>query len=337
MKKRIFIVISVLFVLSIILYLLLKFGESVLSKNRPVNANILIIEGWLPVDELELIPEYVNVPSYETVIITGLSYIKYEPKLHNSLFEKSRDIEIASGGACLKQNAIARVQNYDTVKSIKVYSHGTKALGRFPHFLIYINDSVVGAGYTTSEDKDPVVFKLNYPAGNFKKFLIYFDNDVENLDADRNLYIDSVTINRQSFAGSNYFARMDDFDANSYINVKSESQRTANFLKYLGLNKPFRILDTMYLGRNRTRAFAVKCTRWIDKTYKGKPYSINIVSLDLHSKRTYYTYKSLEKQKEIGIISLPYTEDIKFVKGSALNAKIYILKEYVSLLLNFLF
>ena len=337
MKKRIITITTIIAILALSLFLLLHFGEKILSKNKPVNANILIIEGWLPIDELEMLPSRVNFSEYQTILITGLSYIKYEPALHNSLFEKSRDIEIASGGACLKENAISRIHKDDTIKSIKIYSHGTEALGKFPHFLIYINDSVVGAGYTTSEDNTPEVFKINYPSKNLRKLLIYFDNDVENFGADRNLYVDSININKQSFAGSNYFARMDDFEANNYIDVKSESQRTANFLKYLGLKQNVTILDTNYLGRNRTRSFAVKCYKWIDNTYKGKPYSINIVSLNLHSKRTYYTYKSVVKGKEIGIFSLPYSDRLDLVKGSRLKGNIYILKEYISIILNFLY
>jgi len=174
----------------------IHFGEKVLSKNIPVKANILIIEGWLPAEALEMIPERVNLSGYESILITGMAFTK---------------------------------------------------------------------------------------------------------------------------------------------NVKSEAKNTADFLKLLGVKEPLITLDTLYPGRNRTRAYAVNCKKWIDISYKGKPYSINIISLDFHSKRTYFTYKSLEKGIDIGIISMPVTNSSDLYISSRIERYRYILKEYISLILNFLY
>ena len=337
MKKRTIIIIPLILLIILGCFLLLHFGEKILSKNYPVKANILIIEGWLPVSNLEMMSQYLDISKYETVIVTGLAYTFHEDVLHNSMFEKSRDIEIANGGAYLKDNALSQIHGDDTVKSIKIFSHGTKALGKFPHYLIYLNDSIVGAAQTTEVNKIPAVFNINYPSHKLHKLLIYFDNDVETNNEDRNLWIDSIIINSKSYAGSKYFARVDDYEAKKFINITSDSRKTGIFLTYLGIKKPVIILDTMYLGRNRTRAFAVKCKKWIDKTYKNKPYSINIVSLNYHSKRTYYTYKSLEKGIDIGVISMPMSENIDIIKGSKIRGYKYIIKEYISLILNFVY
>jgi hypothetical protein len=338
MKRKAFkIISSAIVVLIIVCFILLHFGENILSKNKPVKANILIIEGWLPASTLKMIPKRINLSGYESIIITGMAFTKQDKLSNRVLSKNSIDIPIANGGAYMTNAAISLIHKLDTIKSIQVFSHGTKASGKFPHFLIYFNDSVIGADYTTSHNKTSKFKRINFPSSKLNKFLIYFENDVDSKTEDRNFWVDSLKINDKSFKESKYFKPLDDLDTNNINVVKSESKKSANFLQYLGVKNQLIILDTIYPGRNRTRSFAVNCKKWIDKSYKGKPYSINIISQNFHSKRTYYTYKSLEKGINTGIISMPITNRASIDNNSCIEWYRYILKEYISLIVNFLY
>jgi hypothetical protein len=78
MRKKILLVLIFIFfaIILIILYILSKptsnFLSSYLSKSEHANANILIVEGWLPDSALEIASEEFRKNRYEYIITTGL-------------------------------------------------------------------------------------------------------------------------------------------------------------------------------------------------------------------------------------------------------------------------
>lgn len=336
MNKRLAILVYILILIIGSCFLLYHFKGKILTKNKPVKANILIIEGWLPDYTLDIIPKMVDLSGYSTIIATAMKHEKRDEEFPTYQFETKKGIFITNGAGYLKKSALSRLNTNDTIRTIKIFSHGEKVAGIFPHFLLYINDSLAGGGYSGETNMLPKVISVNISGYQLRKLLIFFNNDNAPAGYDRNLWIDSIKINNQCFTGNNDFAWILEQDVSKYLQIESDSKNTARYLAFLGVSQPIIILDTMTIARNRTRAFAVKCKKWLNSNYKDKNYSINVISIDYHSRRSYNTFKSVVKGKEIGIISLPFIDkEIPDMKTSFFEKYRFIIKQYVSLILNY--
>lgn len=334
MNKRILTIgIGLILVLTVLLIL----SRPLLSLNKPKKASVLIIEGWLPTCALEQMASMVHINDYDHVLITGMRY----PSSSGITEKKQKNFKslfLGIGGAWIKHNTIKNLQKLDTIKTFQVYARGTEAAGRFAHYSVFINDSLVGESYTQNKSSGTTI-NLHFPAIKIHSILIYFDNDLVANDQDRNLWIDSICVNKLCLKGNDPLQRLGETEIRKhFLGFRSESSRAAFFLKSIEINKGLVVLDTLYTGRNRTRAYARLCKIWLLNHNAGKRVAINIVSFDYHSRRTYQTYKAMGIDSDPGIYSMPYLE----VEDEPSNLRLlktirHIYKEYISLALNWFY
>lgn len=323
---------------SFLVLLMLVFARQALSKHHPGQAQVLIVEGWLPAYAVEAIAEQLHPENYEKIIITGMAFPESIPIHRIPGAASSKTIFLPIGGVLMNAAAIKTIFQLDKLHTLTIFAHGSEAAGKYAHYSVFINDSLIGGSYACSGKSAPVVYPLAIDARKIKTIFIYFDNDKKINDEDRNLWIDSVCLDKKTFAGNKDFHKVGEKDIHThYLGFRSESLRSATLLKTLGVNNEIIILDTLYTGRNRTRAYAVNCRKWMTKHYRNQNIPVNIVSIDYHSRRTYNTYKSLGFNHP-GIYSMPYiTEKNSDDDSDSRITAIYIFKEYISLLLNYFY
>ena len=148
-----------------------------LSKNRPVEANILVIEGWLPQYAIDFAYKEFVENKYDLAITTGIS----TPDLDF--------FNISMNGFLIFYPKIDLANDNDTIPhSIEVLAH-SKSGGRYSsHFNFYVNDSLV-ADFTADEQVRRYGVKWNGALNSIDSVLLHFDNDFVDENGDRNLYI----------------------------------------------------------------------------------------------------------------------------------------------------
>jgi hypothetical protein len=61
----------VLIAITIVIYIYAQNIYSFLSPNKPIQADILVVEGWLPEQSLKIASEHLMANNYHTIIVTG--------------------------------------------------------------------------------------------------------------------------------------------------------------------------------------------------------------------------------------------------------------------------
>ena len=318
----------------LVLAILLMFNKRLLSKNHPIEANTLVIEGWLSPDVLELIPQKIDLAKYKTIYVTGLIHNHPEYLLNDSQYEV-KELPAAlftNGCVCLSKPALKKLKAKDTITEIKIYTHGNKANNRFAHFFCAVGDSIIGQAFTTQQSS-VYVFRTNLTLSESDDLYINQNNDLRTSHEDRNLFIDSVSINGIVFDHQSDFCLLYDNHANndSIINYpfRSKSEAAAAYLKALGVKNNIIIVDSFYNYRNRTLITAERFNSYIKK-YNPRLEAFNIVSIQRHSRRSYLAYKIATSGKiKVGIISF---DGISLNKKTSPRAWLrYVLLEYAKI------
>jgi hypothetical protein len=333
LSRHIFLVLIIFLAL---IWVLIRYSGSILSKNHPVDAKILVIEGWLPPYILESVPSIIKAKKYETIVLTGLLNRKsnhYTPSL--AKFDKQGLLWIGEGGMLLKDEACKSIKTVLPINSVTIYAFGTKALSYTAHFSLFLNDTLIGQAFTINNSSDSFVFALKKPFHELRSLFFLLDNDVKYYDEDRNIRLDSIRIGNQIFSGPKYFQYVSNMNIDERnLGFQSNSQKTAVYLLDLGVKQKLIFLDTLYYGRNRTLIAAECFKKWCLKNNIRANYSINVLSMDMHSRRTYIAYKrELKSIVQTGVISLPAAlEKPEWMHGYPSLS--FLWDEYVSLLLT---
>jgi len=189
-----------------------------LYKNDPVNAEILIIEGWLPdYAPRESIKEF-NAGDYKIMITIGTK-MPDAFRIHSlgSLIFNLENSHITNSG--------------EVVKEIAVNARGTIAAREYPHFYLYINDSLTGESYV---NKKSVIYKFhtNKPVNKIKTIKIQYDNDGYTYWRDRDLYVEYIKINNLRIPAYSDIAY---YDMNKTDDYRQYSPRYNNSAEYSAL------------------------------------------------------------------------------------------------------
>jgi hypothetical protein len=309
-RKRIFIKLFLGGVLVVcMLAVLLIFNNRFLSKNHPIDAEVLVIESWLPPDVLEQIPQKLDLSKYKTIYITGLAHHNPDYLLNDSSYLVSDLPAVLYSNGCffLSKSALKRLHNNDTVTEIKVYAYGAMALNKYAHFFCTVGDSIIGNAFTTGQP-EKYVFQTKLKLSASNNLFINFNNDLRTAHDDRNLVIDSVSVNGTTFKTPSDYCQLYDYRVNSdsILNYPfhSKSEAASAYLKALGVKNNIVIVDSFFNYRNRTLVMAEKFNFYIKKN-STQLRAFNIISVQRHSRRTYLSYKIATSGKiKIGIISL---------------------------------
>jgi hypothetical protein len=268
-----------------------------LSKNEQVNANILIVEGWLPEYAIETINNEFKKNRYEYIITTGLKstgdyymlsmngYLTFYPGSRFSLSTESAPHQI----------------------EISAYSElGGKNRA---HFNVFVNDSLV-SDFLASKKKQNFLVKWQGELIKIDSIMVQFDNDKTGDFGDRNLYVNEITIDHKItipyLNNSVYDISGQDEKRRIINNFSSNAELARNRLLSTGIDSSIIIsvpANRVYINRTLTSALAVR--DWLKKS-DIKIVGINIISEGTHARRTWMTYnKVLNETYKIGIISLP--------------------------------
>ena len=268
-----------------------------LSKSEYVNANILLVEGWLPDSALGIAREEFRKNGYKYIVTTGLkSSIDFYGLFENGFlifYPKNR----------------FRLQNENKVHSFEVSAYSELGGENRAHFNLYINDSIAANFYAGKEEKK-YVFNWNGNLNKIDSIMVEFDNDDCGDFGDRNLYVKEITIDGKItipyLNNSAYSVHYKDRTVRSLNNYDSNAGLAKSRLISMGIDSSQIIAtagERVIINRTLTSALAFR--DWI-KTTNINVKGINIISLGAHTRRTWMIYnKILDKKYQIGIISIP--------------------------------
>jgi hypothetical protein len=268
-----------------------------LSKTSIVKANILIVDGCLSDDTLEMAYEEFQKNGYEYIITTG---IKSSTPYYN----------VSSNGYLIfyPKNRFSEISESSTHR-IEVDAFSELGGDNRAHFNMFINDSLVSSFFAEKRKKK---YGIDWE-GNLKKIdsiMLQFDNDGVGEFRDRNLYVKEIIIDHKItipyLYNSEYDIKKLDGKLRIINNYNSNAELARNRLLAMGIDSS-QIISTSgdRVRINRTLTNAIGFRDWL-KTTKIDIEGINIISMGTHSRRTWMTYnKILKKKYNIGIISLP--------------------------------
>ena len=286
-------------------------GINYLSLTKKVEANALLIEGWLPDYAIDTLMKKQDLNDYKYILTTGVQLPDHFVMFVRGflIFNFTRDQAANSEGHLRR--------------SIDVIAAGSTEKELGAKFELWINDSLTET-FTTSLSFERYSFHWPASEGSIDSLLIHFNNDGFVNGRDRNLYIKEIRIDSISYSpySENVFSDLKELDntdrsENTYhsyaeMAAKNLISKGIHPEKVIGIpagsEEKFRTLESARAFRNWLRNN--------DLDIQG----LNIVSLGSHSRRTWKTYKKLLKPMDIrvGIISIPpyYTMSSQFNKRS---------------------
>lgn len=284
---------SIVVVLLLLLMLFILPGH--LYKDNPADADIMVVEGWLPGYALELaIKEYYS-ENYMLMVTAG------NPK--------PDEFRMGSAGSLIFDvSRLKSKYNNKKIFAIRVNASGTKADKLFPYFNVLLNDSVVGGSFVRRRNRE-YEFGINSSLYEIDTVKINFINDTYTKWKDRNLnisYIDIEDIRIPAYSCYVYYDINNREIYNEYEpRFNSYADYSAFILKYLGFKDSIVPVQAVKTSITRTYSCALAFRKWFENSpFKGK--SVNIVSLGPHSRRTWMIYKKvLGKNADVGIIMIP--------------------------------
>jgi hypothetical protein len=307
MNKKILILLGIIIISFIaIRYFLLKpafsYLSGYLSKSEQVNADILVVEGWLPHYALEMAYSEFKKSKYMYVVTTGTRYTPEYYKISDNgyLIFYTHDLLSALSG-----------KGSHTIE-IKAFSDMTGE--NRAHFNFFVNDSL-SADFYTEKRKRGYSFTWNGCLTDIDSVMVQYDNDIYEPPLDRNLSVSEISFDGKVTIPYLFHSEYDMLKLDGKLRFRNNLTTTAQMAR----SKLIRIgIDSTRIiavsaekeGINRTLTSALEFRKWINS--QGKDINgINIISLGPHARRTWMTYnKILNERYRIGIISIPENSDL---------------------------
>jgi hypothetical protein len=300
-KRKLSVAIIIILVLSAVCYFFLKpsfnYLSGFLAKSEQVNANTLIVEGWLPDYALKMAYDEIKNNKYDHIITTGIKstteYFRLAEEGYLIFYPKNQLLPINDTGPhTIGVNAYSEVGGENRA-----------------HFNLFINDSLVGNFFAETRKK---TFEISWDGylKSIDSIMVQFDNDFMGDFGDRNLFVKDIIIDHKITIPylNNSVIDIDKLDgkrrmSNNYTYIAEIAKKQ---LINLGVDSSF--ITAVSGGKvkiNRTLTSAVAVRDWL-KTKDINITGIKIISLGTHARRTWMTYNKVLREKyKIGIISLP--------------------------------
>ncbi len=295
---------SIFGILLLLLYLKSTKVRGYLEKSHAVNANILIIESWLPDKAIEIINSEVLNDSYDFYVTAGIQS------------EELDFCQIAMNGYLIFYPKINLTREV-TCKPHKIAVVARSEMGgKYScHFNLFINDSIVSDFYA---DEKPRSYEIEWfgKISEIDSLTVQFTNDYLDDSGDRNLYIKEFVIDNELTIPYQFNSIYDigKLGGNNRIvnDYNSHSEMIRNKMIRNGADPAKVIAVTGKRTRiNRTLNGALAFNEWLVKS-KPDIVGINIITMSIHARRTWLTYrKVLDNKFDIGVIPLPVAHAIE--------------------------
>jgi len=266
-----------------------------LSITEKVQANILIVEGWLPDFALEMAYKEFTDHSYDYVLTSGIGLPEYFILTDNGhlIFYPDLEDEIDT----TRRKHIIEVAAFSQLEG----KHRA-------HFNIHVNDTLL-EGFYADKKKKNYEAKWEGDISDIDSIMIQFDNDSVGNFGDRNLWLKEIIIDQKIHLKYWDLSIYDKFKLNGNNRFTNYSNSYAgmakNKLLAMGLDSSKIIaLPAKKVTLFRTLKSALVVSNWMEESdYEIK--GVNIVSMGVHSRRTWTTYKELIRlPTDVGIISV---------------------------------
>ncbi|MDZ7739333.1 MAG: carbohydrate-binding domain-containing protein [Bacteroidales bacterium] len=266
-----------------------------LSPSSRIKANAMVVEGWMPPYALELsYSEYID-GNYSHIYTSGLRSPDYYLMAMNGYLIFYLPDEMKQG----------KNSDYHMIEiNAGSEMHGAHAA----HFNVYVNDSLT-AGFTTQKRKKKYGLRWYGKTENIDSISIQFDNDRHGNFGDRNLYVKSIIIDGKQVISYQYNSVYDIGEPggrNRKINNSvSYAEIARNKLISMGVDSSaITAIPGERVNIRRTLVSAIAVKDYLNENETGIK-TINIVSLGVHSRRTWLTYKTIMGgDYKTGIIAL---------------------------------
>ncbi len=305
--KKITIWIAILIPIFGVIFILLSYNslKSCISGSNRVHANILIVEGWLPEKGIETAYNEFVDNNYDLIVTA-------------SILSRDLDFFNMSRNGFLIFYPWGETEPPDDSAShlIEIVAH-SKMDGQYcSHFNFYVNDSLL-AEFTADKTERKYSLSWTGSLNDIDSVMVHFDNDFVDEGGDRNLYVKEIIFNNTIVVPYKYnsvydIGKIDNKERNSN-DYESHAELARNDLISKGIDPATVIAVT---GRrseiNRTLASALAVRRWM-RSFEGEVCGVNVISLGIHSHRTWITYRNVVGRTEkVGVISLPENIDPRF-------------------------
>ncbi|HLN21773.1 MAG TPA: hypothetical protein VK213_11830 [Bacteroidales bacterium] len=283
-KKLLFIAVSVLLISEIYLGCEIVFPalQSFLTRNNEVDANILVIEGWLSFNDLRLAASEAKKKEYDYVITSGLESVPEYYGMH--------------------RNGLLIFDIPDTLTDIrKIEVTARSNDNRAADFNVLVNGTVSG---TFSVKKYRKQCRIDWNGTRVNSVAVEFISDTISVLLIKNIILDNLHI---PFLNNTEYIIKNLEESHKIINdFSSNSELAAKRLLAFGVDSTRLFTAAAEKVKiNRTLSSAVAVNNWLKK--KNIPVvGINIISSGTHSRRTWMTYKNvLAGETKVGIVALP--------------------------------
>lgn len=268
-----------------------------LSKTERVEANVLIVEGWLPESAIETAHDEYLKKGYKYIITTGLKlpsdYLKVPMDGYLIFYPGKSLYELNDPGP----------------HTIDILARSELGGRNRAHFNVFVNDSLVSDFLA---DKRKRIFSISWKSEltRIDSIMVQFDNDTVGEFGDRNLFVKEIIIDHKITIPykDNSVYDINKLDGKNRVvnNITSFAVYARNRLISLGIDSSIIIpvpANSVKINRTLTSALAVR--DWLEES-EVKIEGINIVSEGTHARRTWMTYnRILNGSRKIGIISFP--------------------------------
>jgi hypothetical protein len=273
-----------------------------LYKDDPVDAEVLVAEGWLPEDALNEAKKIYYSGRYKMLVITGIN-LPDAVNMHSF------------GKLVFDLEEYTSIKPGSQVTTVGINAFGRKVGGEFPHFRLFVNDSLTGNAYVARRGND-YDFPVSIRKKDIKTITVEYDNDKFTYWRDRNLYVNYISIDSLKLPARSKHVLYNMNKPGNYRQLEprfaSYADYSAYILKTLGFKDSI-IAITAYDTRiGRTYSSALYFKEWYrSSSFRGSP--VNIVSVGHHTRRTWMTYKKvLGRDADIGVILIDNAEYNKY-------------------------
>lgn len=273
-----------------------KVAES-LSLSRPVNANILVVEGWLTGEAIDSASNIFRDGNYKYLVTTGLmpeaDYFKVSMNGYLIFYPGRRFDRLTESGS-----HIIEISAYSEVEGENC-----------SHFNFFVNDSLV-SDFKADKSKQQFAVRWYGKLEKVDSLMVQFDNDAMGDFGDRNLYVKEITIDSAITisAMNNTEYAIDKIYGRSRVinNYDSHAGWARERLIEAGVDPSLIVaLPCRRTKMNRTLTSALEVHEWLKNGGTGAE-GINVISSGIHSRRTWMIYRKILKSYcNVGIVSLP--------------------------------